>query len=68
MKTQKFSLQQKLIAIIFATILVVFPLGEINSHSYTTGVDSFHYKCGCFGCYAAHLSVKCNFGKHHDNW
>lgn len=42
-------------------------MGEINWHTYTTGIDSYHYNCGCFGCYPTHLAVKCDFKKYHFN-
>jgi len=40
----------------FAALLIVLflriPLGEINSHTYTTGVSNDHsYDFGCFNCF-----------------
>jgi hypothetical protein len=43
------------------TLLFVFnSLMEVNDHTYTIGVNNYHYTCGCFGCAPSHLSYKCN--------
>lgn len=52
-------------AIVLGFAFVLQSMSEINWHTYTTGVDSYHYQCGCFGCWPTHLSVKCSSYKYH---
>lgn len=53
-------LSYKICAFIIASVFVFNSLHEVNSHTYSTGIDSYHYECGCFGCWKTHLAVKCN--------
>ena len=57
---KQFKLHHKIIAFLIAFAFVFQSMSQINSHSYTTGVFSYHYHCGCFGCFPSHLAVKCN--------
>ena len=65
---RKFTFKLKLLASSLALAFVFQSMESINSHSYTTGVDSCHYDCGCFGCYPTHLAVKCNNNNYTHNW
>lgn len=64
----KFSLRFKILALLLALAFICQSMESINSHTYTTGVDSYHYKCGCFGCYPTHLASQCNFKSSNHNW
>ncbi len=59
----KFSVKYKIIAFLLGLAFVFQSMSTINSHTYTTGVDSYHYTCGCFGCWPTHLAVKCGLNK-----
>lgn len=53
------SIKYKTFAIVLTLSFTLQSLPEINEHAYTTGIDSFHYDCGCFGCWPTHLSQSC---------
>jgi hypothetical protein len=57
---KRFKFHQKITAIVVALFFIFQSMPEINKHTYTIGVDSYHYTCGCFGCWQTHLAVKCN--------
>jgi len=55
----KFPLKHKILAIVLALVFTFQSMESINGYTYTTGVDSYHYKYGCFGAYPIHLACKC---------
>ena len=63
---KKFSIKFKIVALVLVLAFVFQSMTEINSHTYTTGVDSYHYTCGCFGCWPSHLAISCD--SHNSNW
>jgi hypothetical protein len=63
---KRFKLHHKAIAILVTLTFLFQSMSDINSHTYTTGIDSYHYQCGCFsGCHPDHLAVKCDLGQYH---
>jgi len=58
MKT--FSLKYKLLAFLIVILLTFKSLHSINSHTYTSGVVSYHHVDGCFGSLPVHLSIHCD--------
>lgn len=60
MKT--FTLKYKLLAIALALVFSLQSMQQINSYTYTTGIDSYHYNYSCFGGFTTHLAVKCQGG------
>lgn len=57
---KQFKFRHKIFAIAISLFFVFNSMSQINSHTYTTGIDSYHYSCGCFGCWQTHLAVKCD--------
>ena len=62
---KKFSLKYKIVALLLVLAFTTQSMETINSHTYKVGVDSYHYECGCFGCYPTHLSATCKSDKFH---
>ena len=58
-KPKKFPFKFKLIAFVMIITFTFQSLHSINSHTYTAGVDNFHYTCGCFSCLPTHLNTSC---------
>ncbi|WP_299886599.1 hypothetical protein [uncultured Lacinutrix sp.] len=55
-----FSLKYKVTAIILAFTFVSLSLHSISSHTYTTGIDNYHYEPNChIGAFKTHLSQNC---------
>lgn len=46
---------------VLAFAFVFQSMVEINSHTYTNGVDSYHLTNGCISFTEDHLAVKCKF-------
>jgi hypothetical protein len=65
---RKFSVTYKIMALVLIFAFTFQTLESINSHTYKVGVDSYHYHCGCFGCYPAHLAAPCNLNNTHHSF
>ncbi|MEC3907896.1 hypothetical protein VOI54_12775 [Tamlana sp. 2201CG12-4] len=57
---KKFPLSFKITALVLTMAFLFIKMESINSHTYKVGIDSYHYKYGCFGSYPSHLAVKCS--------
>jgi len=57
---KNFKLHHKIFAIVLATAFAFQSMPEINDHTYTLGIDNFHYSNSCVGIsLPSHLSNKC---------
>ena len=65
---RKFSARYKILALLLVVAFTFQSMESINSHTYKTGVDSYHYHCGCFGCYPIHLAAKCDLNRDHHSF
>lgn len=59
MKT--FSLKYKIIAFLLVLAFTFQSMESINSHSYSTGINSYHVDYSCMMSIPTHLTIHCNY-------
>ncbi|WP_178985533.1 hypothetical protein [Winogradskyella helgolandensis] len=58
---KKLSIKYKIAAVLLVLAFTFQSMESINSHTYKTGVDSYHYTYSCFvGKISTHLAIHCD--------
>ena len=58
---KKFSIPYKISAALLVLAFTFQSMESINSHTYSTGFDSYHYAYSCFaGKIPTHLAIHCD--------